>query len=516
MKKISMLLAVLIAAVFAANVAFPAAIALADAPVVLRVSNWEDYIDEEVCSDFEAYMAEQGKSVKVEYSTFGTNENLYNDLKIANGYLYDVICPSDYMIEKMAKEGYLAKIDLAEDGNYQTFASPYIKEIFEDKITWNDGAESLSDYAVGYMWGTMGFVYNPAFSDAIDDDMKSWVSIWKEDYKNKVTIKDSVRDSYFVGIAYACRDELSKAASDYRSGAITGDAYNAKLTEIFNRTDEETVQKVEECLSALKGNLFGFEVDSGKNDMVTGKIAVNFAWSGDAVYAMDEAEDMTPSVELYYTVPDEGSNVWFDGWCIPKNAQQKELAKEFIEFLSTPEIAVRNMEFIGYTSAIAGDQDFSIDYYDEDDNGNPIESTKETVDYTGVLDWMIQTYGLETEETDGYTAADLTYFFGKDAVVYTDTVGRQFSAQYPTEDIIERCVVMHYFDEESNARINKMWENVKGAALPVWAIVLIVVLVVLIVVAVLLYRFREKLFKGGKGGGKGKKNYKVVEKKDVV
>lgn len=103
------------------------------------------------------------------------------------------------------------------------------------------------------------------------------------------------------------------------------------------------------------------------------------------------------------------------------------------------------MEYIWYTSAIAGDQDFSIDYYEEDDNGNPIESTKETVEYTGIFDWMVKTYGLETEETDGYTAADLTYFFGKDAVVYTDTVGRQFSAQYPTEDIIERCVVMHYF-----------------------------------------------------------------------
>lgn len=146
MKKISMLLAVLIVAVFAANVAFPAAIALADAPVVLRVSNWEDYIDEEVCSDFEAYMAEQGKSVKVEYSTYGTNENLYNDLKIANGYLYDVICPSDYMIEKMAKEATSPKSIWRRTETIRRSLRP-IQGDFEDKITWNDGAESLSDYA---------------------------------------------------------------------------------------------------------------------------------------------------------------------------------------------------------------------------------------------------------------------------------------------------------------------------------------------------------------------------------
>ena len=177
---------------------------------VLKVCNWEDYIDEDVCADFEAYMAEKGQTVRVEYSTFGTNENLYNDLKIANGYLYDVVCPSDYMIEKMAKEGMLAKISLAEEGNYASYVSPYISGIFEDSITWTNGGaqESLADYAVGYMWGTMGFTYNPAFSDSIEEDMKSWLSIWDEAYSKKVTIKDSVRDSYFVGIAYACRDEL--------------------------------------------------------------------------------------------------------------------------------------------------------------------------------------------------------------------------------------------------------------------------------------------------------------------
>lgn len=514
MKKRSVVLTALIAVLFVANSVFAPTVVSAAAPVVLRVCNCEDYIDETVCSDFEVYMAEKGRSVKVEYSTFGTPENLYNDLKIANGYLYDVICPSDYMIEKMAKEGILAKIELADDGNYQTYASPYIKEIFENKITWDDGAESLSDYAVGYMWGTLGFVYDPEYSDSIVEDMNDWTSIWKADYKNKITIKDSVRDSYFLGIAYSCRDELSQAAADYAAGVLTADAYNEKLSEIFNRTDEKTVLETGEGLSALKENLFGFEVDSGKNDMVTGKIAVNFAWSGDAVYVMNESE---PDKELCYAVPNTGSNVWFDGWCVPKNAAQKELAIEFIEYLSTPEIAVRNMEYIGYTSVIAGDQEFSIDYYEEDVGGNLIEDSKETVHYTGVLDWVIQTYGLETEPTDGYEEANLGYFFGEgaNAVLYTDVVGRQFSTQYPTEDIINRCVVMHYFDWDANTRVNKMWENVKGATLPLWAIIVIVAILVLVVLSVTLYRFREKLFNGLRGVDRRRKKYKVVERKDI-
>ena len=156
MKKPLKLLAIL----FAITLLFfnmPVAETKADESVItLRVCNCEDYIDEEVCSDFETFMAGKGKTVKVEYSTYGINENLYNDLKIAKGYLYDVICTSDYMIEKMAMEGMLKKITLSQTGNYNNFVSPYIKEIFNEKITWNNGADKLGDYATPYMWGTLG------------------------------------------------------------------------------------------------------------------------------------------------------------------------------------------------------------------------------------------------------------------------------------------------------------------------------------------------------------------------
>lgn len=163
MKKIVMFV---MAALLAAMPLAAGTASAAPETLTLKVANWEDYIalDEEtgespVLQAFEEAMTEKyGTEVKVEYSTFGTNENLYNDLKIANGYRYDVICPSDYMIEKMAKEGMLKKLALPENGNYETYMSEYIKDIFADKIKWEGAA--LADYAVCYMWGTMGYVYN--------------------------------------------------------------------------------------------------------------------------------------------------------------------------------------------------------------------------------------------------------------------------------------------------------------------------------------------------------------------
>lgn len=483
MKKIVMFV---MAALLAAMPLAAGTASAASETLTLKVANWEDYIalDEEtgespVLQAFEEAMTEKyGKEVKVEYSTFGTNENLYNDLKIANGYRYDVICPSDYMIEKMAKEGMLKKLALPENGNYETYMSEYIKDIFADKIKWEGAA--LADYAVCYMWGTMGYVYNPAA--ASHEDMKDWTSLWEDKYEGRSTIKDSVRDSYFVGIAYAKEEELVSLKAQYEAGTLSAADYNAALTGIFNDTSVDTVNAVEKALSALKKNIFGFEVDSGKNDIASGIIDINFAWSGDAVYAMDEAD--AAGVELYYSVPETGSNIWFDGWCIPKDAAQPELAEDFIEYMCAPENAIANMDYIGYTSGVAGDDVFAR---------------------------MVDTYELKTVPTDGYTEVDLSYFFGENKKVYADVIGRQFSAQYPDTDTTERCVVMSYFDDEANERINTMWENVKGVAFPIWAIILIVVGVLLVVGAALLIRFKDKIFKGGKG----KKGVKVVSKEEI-
>ena len=143
---------------------------------------------------------------------------------------------------------------------------------------------------------------------------------------------------------------------------------------------------------------------------------------------MTEAEEA--GVSLEYSVPDEGSNVWFDGWCVPKGSRKIAEAIEFIDFLSKPENVVRNMDYLGYVSVIGGDE---------------------------VFDYVKETY----EETDGEHAIDLSYFFGSgDYTVKTSNLKGMFCAQYPSLDVINRCVVMNYFADADNERINTMWMEV--------------------------------------------------------
>ncbi|HIZ03557.1 MAG TPA: extracellular solute-binding protein [Candidatus Borkfalkia avistercoris] len=477
--------------------------AASSASTVLRVYNWEDYIsqpdgesDEYV--DLIAKFEEENPGVTVEYSTFGTNENMYNELKI-NAAGYDLVCPSDYMIMKMISEDMVEPFtdDFLANSNYTKYASPYIKDLFEEN--------GWTRYAAAYMWGTMGYVYNPALVNA--EDLSGWAGIWSNTYDHMTTIKDSVRDSYFLGVAYVYRDELKALTDEYDAAEMTlADEryaeYNAKVTEIMNRTDEDTLEKVKNALLDLKQYLYGFEVDSGKQDMITGKISINFAWSGDAVYSMDDAEpvfdeetgEQTASgIYLNYIVPEECSNIWFDGWVMPKGANV-ELAQKFIDFLSRPENAVANMNFIGYTSAIAGDEVYEemIDWYDESAEGTP---------------------GFD-EDGNALVAYDLNYFFGgtgeyENYVIYVsqDSLNRQISAQYPTEEVIVRSAVMQHFDNETNAAVNEMWEEVKGLPIPVWAYIVIAVIAALIIVAALSY-----LYKGKHRGHKPKKGYKILKR----
>lgn len=479
--------------------------------LVLRVYNWEDYISEptenedgtteddyvDLVGEFEKYYYEQtGKRVTVEYSTFGTNENMYNELQINPGS-YDLVCPSDYMIMKMISEGMVEKFseEFLTQSHYAKYASPYIRNLFEEN-NW-------TKYAVAYMWGTMGYVYNPELSDTIEEDLSSWAGLWKANYASVATIKDSVRDSYFLGVAVAYRDELMQLKSEYESGQLDAAEYNARITEIMNRTDEATLQKTKEALIELKENLYGFEVDSGKQDMVAGRISINFAWSGDAVYTMDDAEPYIdeetgkeePGIYLNYIVPEECSNIWFDGWVMPKGANT-ELAEAFIDFLSIPENAVANMNYIGYTSSIAGDAVFEemVDWYSEGEEGDT------------------------DEEGNPLVAYDLNYFFkdtsdgsyeNGDFVIYVsaESAKRQISAQYPTEEVLVRSAIMQHFDDATNAAVNEMWEEVKGLPIPVWSYIVIAVIAAGILVIALTY-----VYKGRRSEPKPKKGYKILKK----
>lgn len=397
--------------------------------VTFRISNCEDYIDEDLLDEFEDFYKEKtGTKIKVEYTTFGTLEELYTNIK--RGDKYDLVCPSDYMIEKMAREGMLKPLNLDANGTYNTTVSPFIKSTLES-VKWGENSEySLATYSAGYMWGTLGLVYNDA-KISNKNDMKSWSSLWDDKYEDKFTIKNSMRDTYFIGLAKHFKTELLAQKLLYSTGLITLDEYRANLSGYFNNSETSVINSVEQELQTLKAKSWGLEVDSGKNDIVLGNTDIYFAWSGDAVYAMDEAEE--DGVILNYEVPEEGSNVWFDGWCIPSTSNNEDIANEFIEFISSADAVKRNMDYIGYVSCIAGEE---------------------------IFDYVVDTYG----DSEGEYIVDLTYFFGNgNYVVKTDTLGRQFSAQYPAKDVIDRCVLMNYFNDTANEKITTMWTKISVA-----------------------------------------------------
>jgi len=483
------------------------------AVTVLKVYSWEEYIDdggegsyyydlgqegelpeeclsahESLCGvpvdtqdpsslleDFELfYEHTYGTPIRVEYSTFGTNEDMYNQLKL--GDTYDLICPSDYMIQKLAAEDMLEPyedsfFDETDENNaYIRNVSPFIREIFETNyvtVTGEDGSakqHAWSDYAAGYMWGTTGYVYNP---EAVPDEaLSTWDIMVDADFSNKITTKDNVRDSYFVALAIVYKEELLSLKEAHAKGDLGDTEYRNKITEIMNRTDKESIEKAEKELLAMSKNVYSFETDTGKDDLVKGNISLNFAWSGDAVYAMDLAETKNDFI-LNYFVPEECANLFFDGWVMPKGAN-KQAAQAFVNFLSSPYNAIRNMYYIGYTSVIATDE---------------------------VFDYADYTFGVEEEDEAEAVEYDLSYFFGEghSVLTYEDQLSRQLFAQYPPEDVMLRCAVMDYFDTDTNTAINEMWTRVRGANLEAWAIVLLCVALVCFIGGALLVKFGDKI-----------------------
>lgn len=492
--------------------------------IVLRVCNWEEYIDlgdwgEDELIDIENSFGEEGNEgiiginaieddftewfnathdykVKVEYSTFGTNEDLYNRLSL--GDVYDLVCPSDYMLMKLIAEGNYVEYS-------QDFWNTDIKENYYANYvsSYIDGADGsiFNDYewhglAACYMWGTLGLVYNPE-KLVNAEDVSTWKILLNENYKKQVTIKDNVRDAYFATLGIINGDKL--LAPD-----ITAEEYS----NLMNATDSETIAAAEDILKQIKDNVYSFETDSGKADMVTGKVIANEQWSGDAVAIMDNAEnDKNNPTELWYSVPEECTNIWFDGWLKLKNGvewsdERHEAAEAFVNFLSRPDNAVRNMYYIGYTSAIAGDT---------------------------VFDYMEWNYG--AEEADGINTIDynVSYFFGnlsddRQAVIQTDSCnfeidadgsinrGRQLFAQYPPQNVKDRSVVMLDFGDRL-ADINQMWINVRcldAKDISPVTIVVIAGAIVLIAAAILLYVFRYRIFIKYRP----KKGYKLVETND--
>ena len=402
---------------------------------ILKVYNWADYIDEDMVADFEKWYHEHtGKYIHVVYQTFDINESMLTEIEVGHED-YDAVCPSEYIIERMLRKGLLQPIRkkaLAASGTplWLNNVSPFAKDKFQ-QMSPNGAATDVSDYAVGYMWGTTGFLYNKKYLKA--SDLESWNVLFDPRYIGKILMKDAFRDVYSCLVLYGRYDDIV-------SGATTRDALVANITT-------DNIQLVEGLLRRAKPNIFGWEVDFGKETMTKGKAWANLTWSGDAAWAIKEAKNV--GVDLGYVVPKEGSNVWFDGWVIPKYARNPVAASYFINFMCKSENAVRNMKAIGYVSVIG---------------------TPEV---------------LKAMQDNRYTAVDASYMFGE--------IGRNAHLNpvlYADRSVISRCALMHDCADKTEAMV-EMWSRVKGDSLNVRMIVVIVSVLATIFVIYVSRRLRN-------------------------
>ena len=395
----------------------------ADREHTLKVYNWADYIDmENVLNTFPDWYYEQtGEKVEILYQTFDINESMLTEIEKGHED-YDVICPSEYIIERMLRQGLLLPInkDFGNTPDYTTNVAPFAVEKFQEMAPAGSDI-NVSDYTVGYMWGTTGVLYNTKYVDAAD--LQSWSFLTNPKFAGKIFMKDAFRDIYSCVVLYAYRDEIAR-------GEVTREDLVAHITP-------ERIQRVEDTLKLAKDNIAGWEVDFGKEEMCKGNTWMNVSWSGDAQWAIDEAAE---GVELAYIVPEEGSNVWFDGWCIPKYAVNTKAASYFINYMCMPENAILNMEEIGYVSVIASPE---------------------------ILDWADDEEIAET--------ADLSYIFGDEA-----TAVHANQVLYPDKSVIDRCALMHDCGDETEAML-AMWSRVKGDNLSMGLVIFIIVVLVLVI-----------------------------------
>lgn len=378
------------------------------------IYNCEDYIDEEIFPEFESWYYEKyGKRVTVNYVTYDTNETMLTKV-LNNDANVDVICTSEYAIQKLYNNDMLYPIDKTEGMNT---INQGIYTMVEKKF-----GEDFSNYLVPYMYGTLGILYNADIFEeyGINIEEEGWSILWNpnnHDILNKmILMKDSIRDTFAAGVLYL--KEQNKLPEGYG---------NYSVEDLINCTEKELVDAVSDALIDQKTALKKYEVDFGKDDLVALKAYVDLAWSGDAMYAIEEAE--LYDVNLDYYVPDAGANVWFDGWFIPKCTTKRDVANAWIEFCSIPSISARNMIYVGYSSAV----DKEILQEDEE-----------------VLALL---------EENEY---DVEEFFSWD-VRYPDISNPDFG------------MMADYGD--ANTRMTIMWETVKAAtpkgSMPLWSITLI-------------------------------------------
>lgn len=269
----------------------------------LYIYNWGQYIDEDVIDIFEK---ETGLSVS--YEEFETNEAMYP--KVANGAgEYDLICPSDYMIQKMVEEDLLAPL------NYDNI--PNIKYIGKQYLKQSEAFDPGNKFSVPYCWGTVGIIYNKKM---VKEPVDSWSILWDKKYYDNVLMQNSVRDAFGITLKW-----------------LGYSLNSANKNELREARDKLIEQK-------KNGIVQAYVVDQVRDKMWDNAAALGVIYSGEASNCISENPD------LAYAIPKEGTNSWIDSWVIPKNSKHKEAAEQFINFLCRPDIALKNFEYICYST----------------------------------------------------------------------------------------------------------------------------------------------------------------------
>lgn len=305
----------LITSIFAVLILVAAGCSGSSNKATLNVYNWGDYIDKSVLREFEKEF-----DVKINYEEYANNEEMLAKIK-AGGTAYDVIFPSEYMIEYMNSTDMLNELDYSKLSNYQN-----IDERFKDLAY-----DPQNKHSVPYMWGTMGIVYN---KNMVTKPVDSWNILWDKDYAGKILMLDSSRDSFVPAFKKL------------------GYSINSKNMSELNAARDELIKQ--------KPLVRAYEVDTYKDQMIAEEAAMALTWSGDAYLLIAE------NPNLDFAIPKEGTNLWFDGIAIPKTSQNVELAHEFINFLMRPEIAAKNSDYIKFSSPNAA----ALPLLPEEDSSN--------------------------------------------------------------------------------------------------------------------------------------------------
>ena len=271
----------------------------------LFVYNWGLYLDVNVIGKFE-----EKYNCKVVYDEFDTNEEMYAVVS-SNGRMYDVLCPTDYMIEKMIKKGMLYEYDIKELSNYNNIDPKILKII--------SSFDKNNTFVVPYVHSTLGMIYNKTQLDDMELPYpKKWADMWNEDYKGELLMQDAMRDLMMVGLK--------------------------KNNFSINTLKQEELDKATKDLIAQKHLVNSYMIDDLRDKMVAGNGSIAVMYSGEVEYIKENGSNY----KYEYILPEEGVNFTIDAWVIPKGARHKELAKKWIDFMLDPEIALMNYDEMHY------------------------------------------------------------------------------------------------------------------------------------------------------------------------